>query len=372
VLGGLAHGESGISFWVLRREVAAAELNGFGLLDSTGDTTDRFAEAGRLARALNRHADLLGQPSTPPAEAAILIDDANHRFQQTMTPLGEHQVYGVRGWHRLLFDLGVPVDFLFDQDFDTLAARYRVLILPFPLLLSDALAQRLAAWVAAGGTLISDCCPGRVDENAFATRGEISALAGKLFGVEQESFQLLREPGDVRRWTPAERTWGEFHDHCWLEGVGPLAGKHLRPALCLTTFQPRGSETVLTADGRCAGTLRRHGNGAAWLIGSLPGHAGLAHRHADHHAGIAALLAAAGIRPQMLGGCYLRKRIAGDREAWFLFNPSVEPVTVELPGPVEDLLDEPVTLQDAGVTLTVPGLNWRCLLRTTGEGSVCR
>jgi hypothetical protein len=47
-------------------------------------------------------------------------------------------------------------------------------------------------------------------------------------------------------------------------------------------------------------------------------------------------------------------------------------VTVELPGPVEDLLDEPVTLQDAGVTLTVPGLDWRCLLRTTGEGSVYR
>ena len=43
-------GITGISFWVTRLEIAAQEGNSFGLLDSRGDSTERFYEAGRIAR----------------------------------------------------------------------------------------------------------------------------------------------------------------------------------------------------------------------------------------------------------------------------------------------------------------------------------
>jgi beta-galactosidase GanA len=367
ILTGLAHGISGVCFWVARSEVAAAELDGFSLLDSEGDGTERFAEAGRLARAVQQHAELFADPSTPPAPLALVVDDANWRFHQSLIHAPEHLGYSVRGWHRLAFDLGLPMDFLHLADFDARAGQHRCLILPFPLLLEDATTTRLAAWVEAGGTLISECCPGRVDGNAFATRGEISAAARELFGTAQESFQLIREPGDEQRWTFAERTWGEFQEAQWLQGVGDLAGQRLRPSFCLTTFRPTTAAPLLTLDdGRIAGTVRRLGKGRAILIGSVLGHAGTAHRDAAHHAGIAALTGLSGVKPQTMGGCTLMKRIAGNCEAWFLFNPGEQTVTVDLDvtgfTQVEDLLG--CTCQRLGhrLSVTVEGLDLRCLI----------
>ncbi len=58
-----ASGVTAISFWVTRAEIAGAEVNGFSLLDSEGDSSDRFAEASRVGQALNRHADLFGAPT---------------------------------------------------------------------------------------------------------------------------------------------------------------------------------------------------------------------------------------------------------------------------------------------------------------------
>jgi len=367
MLTAVGSGVTAISFWVTRAEIMAAEANGFSLLDSTKDSTARFEEAAHVGKALNRHADLLGQPSWPGAEVAILINEWNYQFCASMVQGGEHLAYSVRGWHRLLWDAGIPVDFVEVSELEEpYMERYQALILPFPISLSEEMAGKLARYVARGGNLISEACPGRIDEHAFCNRGELSPTARAMFGVRHESFTMVREPEGSMRWSPPERTWGEYLDACMLTGTGPLRGLHLRANVYVETFELQGSEACLLMGDAIAGTVRRVGEGSSWLLGTFAGHTGTAYRDQDSQGLIRALLKECGIMPSHSGPLLLRKRVSPSKEAWFFTNPTPSEVTerIDVSGwaSVEDLLNEPLDREGDSVILTVKSLDVRVLV----------
>ena len=134
VLTAVGSGITALSFWVTRAEIHSAEMNGFSLLDSVSDTTPRFEEASRIGAALNAHADLFAQPTRAWSKVAILIDENNHQYCNTLGYGHTHQPYSVRGWYRLLWDLGIPVDFIEVSELDEPYVQdYNAIILPFPL-----------------------------------------------------------------------------------------------------------------------------------------------------------------------------------------------------------------------------------------------
>ena len=359
-------GVSAISFWVTRAEIMAAEQNGFSLLDSVGDSTARLEEAGRVGRALNAHADLLGRPTLQPAKVGILVNEWNAQLCGQLAQGGEHLTYSTRGWHRLLWEMSVPFDLVsVDHDLDR-AASYKVLILPFPLSLSEDVAAKLARYVEAGGNLVSEAAPGRINEHGFCNRGELSATLAALFGVRQTSFTMVREPNGGERWSPAERTWGEYLDAMVLEGTGPLAGQRLRANVYVETFEPLTAEPVLRAGDAVAGVRRRAGKGQAWLLGTYVGHNGTAYRDPAVHAAVRALLAACGVMPEHEGELILRKRVIPGKEAWIFTNPTGEPVTepVSVTGwpRVADLLGAALDRKRETIALTVAPLDVRVLV----------
>jgi beta-galactosidase len=367
MLTAVSTGVTAISFWVTRAEIMAAEVNGFSLLDSEGDSTPRFEEAARIGGALNRHADLFGQPSWPGAQVAILINEQNYQFCASMLQGGEHLAYSVRGWHRLLWESGIAVDFLDASELDEpYASRYKAIVLPFPLSLSEEIAARLARYVERGGNLISEAGPGRMDEHAFCRRGELSPTMRELFGVRQESFTMVREPDGGARWSPTERTWGEYLDAAMLEGSGPLEGLRARANVYIETLTCQGSEPILLYGQAVAGVVRPVGEGRAWLLGTYLGHNGTACRDAETWAFARTLLAECGVRPEHRGELTLRRRAIAGREAWLFTNPTGTTVTehVDVSGwsRVEDLLGEPLVREGDRVDLTVDPLDVRALI----------
>ncbi len=367
MLTAVGSGVTAISFWVTRAEIHMAEQNGFSLLDSEGDTTPRFEEAARVGRALNQHADLFARPTRPWSQAAILINEWNYQLCNLLNQGYEHLPYSVRGWYRLLWDAGIPVDFIEASELDEpYLADYKALILPFPLSLSEEVARKLARYVENGGHLISEAAPGRINEHAYCHRGELSPAMRELFGVRQESFTMVREPGDTPRWSPPERTWGEYLDAAMLDGVGPLAGHRLRANVYIETFTCQGSEPILRHGDAIAGVVRHVGQGRAWLLGTYVGHNGTAYRDEETHACVRALLAQCGVTPERAGELLLRRRVGEDKEAWFLTNPTDHEVTerINVSGwaHVEDLLGEPMEREGEAVTLTVRSLDVRVLM----------
>lgn len=372
MLTAVASGTTAISFWVTRAEIMAAEANGFSLLDSEGDSTPRYEEASRVGRALNKHAELFGQPSWGGARVGILINEWNYQFCSTMSQGGEHLAYSVRGWHRLLWEAGIPVDFVEVSELDEEhTGQYRALVFPFPISLSEEVVKKLAQYVEGGGNLISEACPGRITEHAFCNRGELSPAARELFGVSHESLTMIREPEFGQRWSPPERTWGEYLPAIMLVGTGLLAGHKLRANVYLETFICHGSQPILLDDDRITGTVRSLGSGRAWLLGTFVGHNGTAYRDKDSHACIRQLMAQCGVSPEHQGHLLLRKRVLPNKEAWIFTNPSDYEITerISLRGwpRVDDLLGEPFVREGDEVVLTVKGLDVRVLLVERGE-----
>jgi hypothetical protein len=179
--------------------------------------------------------------------SGILVDEGKRSFAlPAATMPGEHLAYSTRGWHRLLWELGIPVDFINIQDVNgAMNPIYKALILPFPLSLSEESAEKLGAYVYTGGALISEAAPGRFDQHGALRRGELSAVMSNLFGVRQASFSMIREPGEPQRWMPEERGWGEFLAPGALDGAGPLDGLSVPANLYVQTFECQGSQPVL-------------------------------------------------------------------------------------------------------------------------------
>jgi beta-galactosidase len=361
-------GVSALSFWVARAEIAAAECNGFSLLDSTGDTTPRLDAAGRVGRALNRHPELFGRASLLPAAVAILVNERNHQFCNVFPPANGLLGYALRGWHRRCWDASIPLDFVDVSELDEAYAReYRAIIVPFPFSLSETVAAQLTAYVEAGGCLICEAAPGRINENAYCNRGEISPAMAALFGVRQRSFTLVREPDGAGRWSPEERTWGEYLDAALLTGTGPLAGLRLRANLYIQTFDLAADATACLLYGDAvAGVVRRHGRGQAWLLGTYPGFGGTAYRDPDSAACTLDILRRCGITSDAAGGLLRRRRRAGSSEAWILTNASPDVVAERLDvsgwGQVTDLLGESLQREGDLIGLEVAALDVRVLV----------
>jgi len=285
----------------------------------------------------------------------------------------------VRGWHRLLWDAGISVDFVEAMELDEpRVMQYKAIIMPFPLALSEEIAGKLARYVEGGGNLISEACPGRINEYAFCNRGELSPVMAKLFGARQTGFTMVREPQGGQRWSAPEYTWGEYLEPADLKGAGRLAGQQLRANVYVETYEPQGSEICLRLGKAAAGVVKKCGKGRAWLLGTFVGHNGTAYRNAATNKCVMKILADAGVNPEHNGKLLLRKRktagrpacnamrsIAG-REAWIFTNNTgkdiVEEIDVKGWGKVEDLLEGSLAIKAGRVKLKVKSLDVNVLI----------
>jgi beta-galactosidase GanA len=373
MLAGLAAGMNGISFWNHRAERAWQECNGFGLLDPKGDTTERLEEASRIGRAINEEAALFARGQPPHAAVALVVsEDLFHFCQATGETALSLLSYNLRGHYARLWRLGVPVDFVDQEEVAAgVLSAYSVAILPMPLALDGAFLAQLRAFVEAGGTLISEACPGRFDRYGFAPRRQMAPGAEDLFGARHKRVQIVREPGDGARWTPEERGYGEFASATVLLGAGVYTGEAARPGFYLQTVEPAGGEPILYAGSEVVGIARRVGAGQAILIGTFIGLCATAYIHPATDDFVARLLAGAAVQPERYGRLLCRRRVLGEREAWFLINPAAEAVTERVPlapfSAARDLLGEAVVASDAdSVTVTVPAAALCCLILTRG------
>lgn len=346
MLNAVACDVTAISFWVTRSEIMAAEMNGFSLLNSTGDTSQRLAEAARVGEALNRHADLFGKQTLLPARLAILVDESNYQITSITSNAIGHLAYSMRGWHRLLWENSIPVDFIPIEEVPERGSSYTALILPFPLSLSEKAANALVDYVSAGGQVICESCPGRLNENSLCNRGEVSPALAEFFGITDVGLKMVREPAVNSRWSPRERTWGEFHDQTMLGGVGLLTGHSLRANLYIETYLSNLAKPVFKNEDDVTGLKRDKGLGSFWLIGTVAGHNSTAYRDPATWRCLLKILEVCGIVPDVKYPLMLRRRVAGTREAWIYTNSSEERKNMTIPiegwSQIEDLFQTPL------------------------------
>jgi beta-galactosidase GanA len=373
ILGSLAAGVQGISFWNHRAEILWREEYGFGLLDLEGDEiTPRAEEAGRLAKAINTQASLFAEGTCPHASAAMVLNEDLYHFHESThkeayfaSPL-DHLQQTIRGTYKSLWDLAIPLDFVSEEEIVSRGAQYKALLLPFPVALSASVIEGLRTYVQKGGVLISEACPGRLTQYGVGIPGQMMPGLPELFGVAHGKVVIVREPNDGAIWTGEEVAYGDTEPYRDLVGAGEFGQYTMMPAYCLQTVIPNTAIPILLDRNDVAGCVNRYGQGHAYLIGTLLGHATLSYNDQRNAKFLARVLASAGVFPDAVGKLQRRRRVLGDKAAWFLFNVTDKAVEEEvfLEGfhKVSDLLGEDFAQSAGKVAIKVPPMDICCLV----------
>jgi len=240
-------------------------------------------------------------------------------FNPLVPLLGGEQAYGdrrsihraVAGYHRMFFERNITVDVPSARELSAAGlARYKLVIVPYPLLLTKAMADALAEYARAGGHLFVEARPGWQDERGHAE----PILPGfgwhDLFGVRETEVLPVKQ---------ARVTWGggAFNGASFAERFQPLAPD----ARVVATYE----------DGSPAAYERRIGAGSALILGTFAGEANQLDP-APMHPLADRLIEWAGVaRPALRASAFveLRRMFAGEGELAFLFNHGSQAATVD-------------------------------------------
>ncbi|GAA2868601.1 beta-galactosidase [Streptosporangium fragile] len=251
-LGSLAHvarGADGVCFFQWRASRAGAEKYHSGMLPHAGTRSKIWRDVVGLGRDLAALAEVAG--SRVVSEVALLFDWESWWASELDSHPSDRLRYReiALGWYEALWQAGVQVDVVPPG---TDLAGYRLVLAPTLHLTTDETGRRLAAYVEAGGHLLTTYFSGIVDENDHIRLGGYPGAFRDLLGVRVEEFfpllpgvtTAVRTDAAGPGWTAAD--WTELLELDTATAVaryadGPLAGV---PAV----------------------TVNRYGAGRAWYV----------------------------------------------------------------------------------------------------------
>jgi len=216
------------------------------MVPHAGTDTKVWREAVDLGAILNRLTGMIG--TTVTADVALVFDweswwalegDAHPSVDVTYLDR-------VHALYRPFWEAGITVDIIPpDRDF----SLYQLVVLPTLYMADRAMSDRFDRFVADGGSAIVTYLSGTVDENLHLYLGGFPGAFRETLGVRVEEFFPLREDEIVTLDDGSTAdTWSEM--------------LHLEGAEALTTY------TDGPLPGVPAVTEHRHGEGAAWYIGT--------------------------------------------------------------------------------------------------------
>ncbi len=226
---GIGHGADGMVYFRWRQALAGSEQYHTGMLDHAGRKTIGYEEAKVIGNELKTLAPYL-EGTEPAAEVAILLDFES-RWAMTMQPHNALLRSGVApdsvnpspimrvdrderredqqmtGNAHAMWPFAAPYIALWERNVgaaiispDSDLSGYKVVCAPFLNIVRPAVAKRLAAYVAQGGTLIIGPRSGFKDEHnklfAQPQPGPLAALTGStvryIDSMEPERLNVLR------------------------------------------------------------------------------------------------------------------------------------------------------------------------------------
>ncbi len=251
----IAHGADGIVFFRWRTCRFGAEEYWHGILDHHGIPGRRYQEVATMGRALSRFGNRIDSSKFRTKVALLLSYDS--RFALQGQPVNPHLDYvGVfTSYYRALWRRNIAVDIVGPDD--DLGA-YDLVIAPTLYVLDDQTGDALTRFVDHGGTLVTTCRSGVMDEHNGVVNQPLPGLLADVCGATVEEYDSLDPDATVG-----------------VGGSGPLAGVVGTGSVWVDVLALDGAQALAhyTTDyyaGRAAVTLQRSGQGCAVYVGTVP------------------------------------------------------------------------------------------------------
>ncbi|HPD15141.1 MAG TPA: beta-galactosidase [Planctomycetota bacterium] len=253
----VAHGADTVQYFQWRKSRGSAEKFHGAVVDHCGHERTRvFRDVAELGQVLERLDPIVGTTVRP--DAAVLYDWENNWAIADAQCLRRDKGYlaDCLAHYRQLWRRGIPADVIdMEQDF----ARYKLVIAPMLYMVRPGVAERLADFVAKGGTLVATYWSGIVDENDLCFLGGFPGPLRELLGIWDEEIDSIHE-SERNHVVPIARN-----------GLG-LSGEYEARQLCALIHAETARVLATYRDdfyaGRPALTVNKVGKGRAFYVAS--------------------------------------------------------------------------------------------------------
>jgi beta-galactosidase len=277
----MAAGASGILFTRWRPLLDGPLFGAFGPMGMDGSVTPRAEMAGRLARWTNAHAEIWKSRPVKGDVGIVFVQESDD-FNSVQTSgsgrggTGGAYSQSVQGAYQAFFDSNIQADFVSIDDI----GEYPLIYLPYPEMLKKSTAEKLRDYVAKGGKLVSEGCPGYFGDGGTAGTVQPNLGLDQLFGARESYVQFT--PDLLTKLTltvQGKEIGGQYFLQEYKVAGGKVAGQY--------------------ANGRIAAVENTFGAGRTLLIGTFPGGAYFRNHAPATREFFAGLLAWAGVQRQV-------------------------------------------------------------------------
>ncbi len=360
----LARGAKAICTYAYYPMSTGYESGGFGLIQLDGTITGRARVAGEIARRVGERSALFLAARPPQSEVAVVYNPLAHfvggRQRATAYAGPQGEVAGIErdsllGIYRALFPSNVPLDFVHAAHLKAADLRpYKLVVMPYPLMMPAAAAAELREYVRQGGSLVLEARAGWNDERGRAAETIPGLGLFEVVGARETDVQTV-EKGKAalvaQEGLPGLKK-GEVLPGRWYEET-------LEPA------SPGTRVVARFASGAPAAVVSSFGAGRALMLGSYVSGGYVSQPSETGRRFFEGLLDWAGVRrPVGVSGDPVEVRLleSGREHLAFVFNHAATPAaaSVTLHVPLEGRVVEEIASGEAvDVEPTAEGLVWR-------------
>lgn len=307
----VAHGSDSVQYFQWRQSRGGQEKFHGAVVSHLGtDTTRTFCDVSGVGKTLAALASIAGSDTR--AEAAVVYDFQNGwALDMAQIPQNEEKRYQETciEHYSAFLRRGIACDVIDGALSDF--SGYKVVVLPMLYMFREGLAERLRAFVKAGGTLVATYLTGLVDETDLCALGGVPGSLTDLFGLTVEFTDTVVE-GETQgiRFEPAAFPKGAARED------SPYAVCHYADKVILKGAAVQGTFTTGELAGSAAVTEAVNGAGHAWYVAGRTGSDFLD----IFYGSLADSLKLTSALNEPVPGVYARERIAGDKRFLFLMN----------------------------------------------------
>jgi beta-galactosidase len=228
----VAHGSDTVQYFQWRKSRGSSEKLHGAVVDHSGrDDTRVFREVAELGQMLEKLDDVIG--TSVPAQVALIYDWENRWAIDDLQGLRKERGYleECQRHYRAFWEQGIPVDII---DMEQDLSRYKLLIAPLLYMVRPGVAERIEAFVEAGGTFVATYWSGIVDEHDLCFMGGFPGPLRRVLGIWDEEIDSLTDTDSNAVVPVAGNALGLRREYLAREFCGLI---HTETAQVLATYQ---------------------------------------------------------------------------------------------------------------------------------------
>jgi beta-galactosidase len=250
-----AAGAKGLLFCRWRPLLDGPLFGAFGPFAMDGSPTPRSEMAGRVARWANGHPEIW-KSNPVKGDVGLVFIPESELFNYVQQGDTDFYAQSVRGAYQAFFDSNIQPDFVALDNI----AEYKIIYLPYPVMLKQETAAKLRTFVEQGGTLVSEGLPGYFGDHGHVGTVQPNYGLDEVFGARESYVEFTPDiSNDLMLEVKGSKIYGRFFRQDYELRGGTAVGHY--------------------ANGTIAAVEHTFGQGRTLLMGSFPG-AGYYHHHA--------------------------------------------------------------------------------------------